>query len=101
MVVRWSCAVRSNDGIEFLAVFRGEFPELIGCGRRGFEEEGVESFGAVEEKLEFGVCGAESLELGGLERRCLTKNPSRDAGFEVFVWGCVKVFHGGGVPSDQ
>ena len=93
--------VRADDGIEFLTIFLGEFPELIGGGGRGFEEERVEGFGAVEEKLEFGVCGAESLKLGGLERRCLTKNPSRDAGFEVFVGGCVKVFHGGGVPSDQ
>jgi hypothetical protein len=51
-------------------------------------------FGAIEEKLEFGVGSAEGFELGGFEGRRLAKNPRGDAGFEVFVWGCVEVFHG-------
>jgi hypothetical protein len=47
----------------------------------------------VEEKLEFGVGRAEGFEFGCLERRSLAENPRGNAGFEVFVWDCVKVFH--------
>ena len=55
----------------------------------------MEGFGAVEENLEFGVCCAESFEFGGLKRRSLAENPRGDADFDVFVWGCVEVFHAG------
>ena len=55
----------------------------------------MEGFGAVEEKLEFGIGSAEGFELGGFEGRRLAENPRGDAGFEVFVRACVEVFHAG------